>query len=112
MHYLIYLLLSISPHSSLSRTPSTEHHLPHVATQFVNRFALEDSIHAIYNQINLQRYQLSYEVFRYSMIGYYNLQLQGKLNAKNILSIIDFTKPSTQKRFYTIDLNNMAVMFY
>jgi len=73
---------------------------------------LEDSIRSIYNAIGLEKYDLSYEVFRYGMIGFYTLRQEGKLGSKNLLSIIDFTKSSTKKRFYTIDLDNLNLKFY
>jgi hypothetical protein len=46
------------------------------------------------------------------MIGYQSLRSEGKLGNKNLLTIIDFNKPSTEKRFYTIDLGNKVVKFY
>lgn len=45
------------------------------------------------------------------MIGYHSLSQKGKLNDKKLLTIIDFTKASTEKRFYTIDLNTLNVRF-
>lgn len=73
---------------------------------------LEDSIKSLYSEIGLDRYDLSYEAFRYGMIGYFNIRKEGKLNDSNLLSIIDFTKPSTQKRFYTIDLSKRSIVHY
>jgi len=75
-------------------------------------FSIEDSLHHIYDVIGLEKYDLSYEVFKYGMIGYYSLRQQGKLSNKELLSIIDFTKASTQKRFYTIDLDKKQVKYY
>jgi len=72
----------------------------------------EDSIQSLYTAIGLENYNLSFEVFRYGMIGYHSLEQQGRLNEKGILSIIDFTKPSTQKRFFTIDLKNQKVLYH
>jgi hypothetical protein len=46
------------------------------------------------------------------MIGYYSLQSEGTLNDRNLLTIIDFSKPSTEKRFFTIDLQNQKVKFH
>lgn len=71
----------------------------------------EDSVKHLYQAIKLEEYNLSYEVFRYGMIGYYSLQQEQKLGAKKIISIIDFTKPSTEKRFYTIDLERLEVKY-
>ncbi|HTE29835.1 MAG TPA: murein L,D-transpeptidase catalytic domain family protein [Chryseolinea sp.] len=73
---------------------------------------LEDSIQHLYQAIKLNEFDLSFEVFKYAMVGYYNLRETGRLNDKNLISIIDFTKSSRQKRFYTIDLSKLAVKFY
>lgn len=78
----------------------------------LNRFNLEDSLQNLYNEIGLNDYNLSFEVFRYGMVGYYSLKEQGKLNDKNLLTIIDFTKSSNEKRFYTIDLNAHKLKYY
>jgi hypothetical protein len=72
----------------------------------------EDSIQSLYQNIGLTEYALSYEVFRYGMIGFFNLKQQGKLSDREIITIIDFTKPSTEKRFYTIDLQNQKVIYH
>lgn len=74
--------------------------------------SLEDSLQHMYDAIGLEKYDLSYEVFRYGMIGYCSLRQQGKLSNKELLSIIDFTKSSTKKRFYTIDLDKKLVKYY
>jgi hypothetical protein len=73
---------------------------------------LEDSIRGLYDEIGLGSYGLSYKVFRLGMVGYYSLQTEGTLNDRNIFSIIDFAKPSTEKRFYTIDLSQRKVKFH
>ncbi len=72
----------------------------------------EDSVKHLYQAIKLEQYGLSYEVFRYGMIGYYSFEQEQKLNSKKLISIIDFTKPSTEKRFYTIDLENLEVKYH
>jgi hypothetical protein len=78
----------------------------------LTRINFEDSVKRLYNQIDLNAYGLNYEVFRLGMIGFHTLRNEGKLQQKNILTIIDFTKPSTEKRFYTIDLDKLQVMFH
>src|SRR5688572_18242254 len=72
-----------------------------VRYQNLTRHNFEDSVQHLYTIIGLEAYDLSYEVFRYGMIGYYSLKQEAKLGHKNLLTIIDFTKASTQKRFYT-----------
>lgn len=74
--------------------------------------AFDDSLQHLYQAIGLARYDLSYEVFKYGMTGYFTLKLEGKLNDKDLLTIIDFSKPSTSKRFFTIDLKHRLVKFH
>lgn len=72
----------------------------------------EDSVQHLYDAVKLQEYNLSYPAFRYAMIGYFTLEHEGKLGKKKLISIIDFTKSSSEKRFYTIDLERLEVKFH
>ncbi len=74
-----------------------------------SHISFDDSLQHLYTSIGLESYHLSYEVFRLGMIGYYSLRQQEKLNDKNVITIIDFTKSSREKRFYTIDLDQHKV---
>jgi hypothetical protein len=78
----------------------------------LSRANFEDSIQSLYNAIGLAQYGLKYEVFRYGMIGFHALKNEGKLGQKNIVSFIDFTQKSTEKRFYTVDLDELKVKFH
>jgi hypothetical protein len=77
----------------------------------LTRLNFEDSVRNLYDMIGLESYDLDYKVFRLGMVGYYSLQKEGALN-KDLITIIDFAKPSTEKRFYTIDLKNMALRYH
>lgn len=117
--YLFVLLVSSAIHLSawdgsgskplVLASPTSQKSLDEMK---MDPLTFEDSIQHLYNEIGLESYDLSFEVFKYGMIGYYNLQKEGKLNSKNLLSIIDFTKSSTKKRFYTIDLDQLQVKYY
>lgn len=78
----------------------------------ISRTAFEDSVKRLYDQIDLEAYHLDYDVFRMGMTGYRSLYNKGRVGKKKLLTIIDFTKPSTEKRFYTIDLDKKSVVFY
>lgn len=84
----------------------------HVKAVFSNPVLLEDSLQHLYEAIGLKSYNLPYSAFRYGMIGYFNLKQEGKLGNQKIISIIDFSKPSSEKRFYTIDLERLQVKFH
>ena len=81
----------------------------------LNSFAdislFEDTIKNLYSAVKAEEYNLDFKVFRYAMIGYYSLLQEDKLKKKNLISIIDYTKTSCEKRFYTIDLFNKQFIF-
>lgn len=53
----------------------------------------------------------SWEAFSTAMTGFDNLKtMPGKVK-KNLLSVIDFSLPSTSKRFWVIDLQSNTVLF-
>ena len=60
----------------------------------------------LYEEIGLQG-KLKFEAFEKAMVGYENLDF----NNKNIITVIDFTLPSTEKRMFVIDLKNKKVLF-
>jgi hypothetical protein len=51
--------------------------------------------------------KLDYNVFKYAMDGYNSIELTNK----NLLSIIDYSKPSTEKRFFIIDIENHKLLY-
>jgi hypothetical protein len=65
----------------------------------------------IYDSLQLNDLGLSKEAFIEGLKGYSVLRSQGKLNNDNLLSIVDFTLPSTQKRLFVIDLENFKLLF-
>lgn len=83
-----------------------------VRSGVLTRVNFEDSIRNLYTSIGLEKYNLSYDAFRYGMIGYHSLRLDGKLNDNNLISIIDFSVSANEKRFYTIDLDQRAIRYY
>jgi hypothetical protein len=51
---------------------------------------------------------ISFEVFNFALLGYQHIE---SLPKKNIITIIDFSKPSTEKRFFVIDLENKRLLY-
>lgn len=124
MEQLAFLILFLQTATIQLSLPPSSNPIPSLAisnTQVVpgttNIFSyspevFDDSIQHLYQAIKLEQYDLSYQVFKYAMTGYYTLRQEGKLNEKQLLTIIDFTKSSSKKRFYTIDLHKLAIRFY
>ncbi|MEJ6979605.1 murein L,D-transpeptidase catalytic domain family protein [Pedobacter sp. P351] len=72
-----------------------------------------DHITKIYDSAGLKNASLDFEVYKKAITGYYNLKSNSKLSAqKQILSIVDFSKPSTQKRLWIVDLASNKLLFH
>lgn len=63
-------------------------------------------IKSIYDSTELKD-KLDYNIFRMAMMGFDNIDAP----KKNIISIIDYSQPSTNKRYYLIDLENNKLLF-
>lgn len=60
----------------------------------------------LYDEIGLEG-KLQFEAFEKAMIGYEKLDF----NNKDIITVIDFTLPSTEKRMHVIDMRNKKVLY-
>ena len=66
----------------------------------------------VYESLSLNELGLSREAFLYALKGYRQLQEKGELLNDAVLSVIDFSLPSTQKRFFVIDLNSNRLLHH
>lgn len=64
-----------------------------------------------YDELHLDSIGLSMEAFTTALKGYQHLLAKGLLDREGLLTIIDFSQSSKNKRFYTIDLNAVKVLF-
>jgi len=60
----------------------------------------------LYNELELDSI-VNYKMFEEAMIGYNKLDIPNK----DIITLIDFSKPSTEKRLYVIDLKEKKVLY-
>lgn len=72
----------------------------------------QDSIQSLYNVLGLEKSGLRFDIFKKGIAGYHTLRYEGKVGEKPLLTIIDFSQPSTSKRFYTIDLEKQQVKYH
>ncbi len=70
-----------------------------------------EGISDIYSFLNLSQYGLSNEAYQLAIKGFNKLRSEGKLLNANILTIIDFSQSSKNKRMYVIDLIKKALLF-
>ena len=70
-----------------------------------------NSAYSVYDSIHLDGIGLSRGTFNYAIKGFNYLAKAGKLANDKIISIIDFSLPSSVKRLFVIDLDNYKVLF-
>ena len=100
---------------------TTKHETSHAATVTaaapVNNAAAntaageESEAAAIYNEMNLGSIGLKQDVFSTAMRGFKKLVSKGTVANDNMITIADFSQPSTQKRLYVLDLRTKKVLF-
>jgi len=71
----------------------------------------EQYVQSLYEQIELKKRGMDFDLFRYALIGYFNLKKKDALRKTGIISIIDFRKACNESRFYVIDLPGQKVLY-
>jgi hypothetical protein len=64
----------------------------------------------IYSVLNLSKFGLSKEAFQLALKGQKKLESDGKLQNPNILTIVDFSQSSKNKRLYIVDLQHQTLL--
>ena len=65
----------------------------------------------LYDSLQLEDLGLSKQAFIEGVKGYDVLRAAGKLTNDHILSIVDFSLPSTQKRLFVLDMKKFKLLF-
>jgi hypothetical protein len=104
---IVALAFTFSSFTFVSPGPSAKREF----SKRLNALNFEDSTRRLYEHLHLDKTKLDYDVFRLSLIGFHSLKSSGALKNERLISIIDFTKPSTEKRFFTIDLDAKKLLF-
>jgi len=71
-----------------------------------------DKIHSMYLNGHWEGKGLREDIFRIGFEGFQKLDNAKLLSTDSILSIIDFTKPSNEKRLYVIDLKSGKLLYH
>lgn len=69
------------------------------------------SAYFLYDSLYLDRQGLSRKAFEYAMQGFEYLKQNGDIDKNDVISIVDFSLPSSSKRLFVIDLNSRKVVY-
>jgi hypothetical protein len=81
----------------------------HIAGSGTPPIAL-DYQQSLYETMKLCDAGLPKDVFQYALKGKTKLETDGKLRNSDILTVVDFSQSSKQKRFYVIDLKHKTLL--
>jgi hypothetical protein len=65
----------------------------------------------LYNDLHLHEAGMNQEVFTSAIHGMHKLEEEGVVKKDDVITIIDFSQPSNQKRLYVLDLNARHILF-
>lgn len=68
-------------------------------------------VRSVYDSLQLHFRGLSRDAFDYAKKGFDRLLEEGRLLNDSIISIIDFSKPSSEKRLYILDMKNYRIIY-
>jgi hypothetical protein len=77
----------------------------------VNNINIPSGEMNLYDSLRLGSLGLARQAFDYAMKGFNVMKSVGEVSNDHIISIIDFSKPSSEKRLFVIDLANYKLLF-
>jgi len=108
---VLLLLLSVTlvPARSASRSGAGEYE--HTVGSLIPLARLSVNVVDMYNAWNLETSGLSRPAFELAITGYNRLGERHQITNEKVLTIIDYSKPSSQKRLYVLDMESGEVVF-
>lgn len=85
--------------------------LPFAARKTYYKAAFEQRAAGLYAKMALGSSGLPFPVFREGLVGYYNLRATSSAATPPVLTLIDFSRPSRQKRLWVLNLEKNKVLF-
>ena len=96
---------------SMAGTARNELKMPKM--DFSPKAQFDQQLRAAYAALGAEQEGLRFETFAKAMTGYLNLRQDGKLaEDKELLTVIDFDLPSTEKRLWVLDLGKKEILFH
>jgi hypothetical protein len=100
---LLILFSSVFFAFETPRIPSKNNDEPKAVAQEISELPIPDSAECLYQALELSEKGLAFSTFENAYHGFYKLGHEVQLQ-KQILSIVDMSQPSCQKRLYIIDM--------
>ncbi|HEX8348574.1 MAG TPA: murein L,D-transpeptidase catalytic domain family protein [Hymenobacter sp.] len=100
-----------APHRSRKTTDTPV--ITDAAQRTIYLAAFEQNLVLTYAQAGLIASGMPVNVFREALLGFYSLQRRGMVPRENqVLTVIDFSRSSKQKRMWVIDMRQQRLLFH
>jgi hypothetical protein len=87
---------------------------PMISANVTKAVALRRLLHEsdyIYGAMGLEKQGLSQTAFEYAWRGYHHLLKKRSIRKRSVLSIVDFSQSSSEKRMYVIDVRHRRLLY-
>ena len=103
--------LSLSGSAATAQTvpAATQARLPESARRAFNQVAFEQQAALLFARLGTP--DLPYSLLREGLLGFYNVRA-GRAAGRPVLTLVDFSRPSQQKRLLVIDVVGGRVLFH
>lgn len=105
--FLLLPVVKAGGHNNVVAVPTST---TSVSENNANVVTVESKANALYDAMELDRLGLNRDAMVYAYKGQQKLEENGTLGNSDILTVCDFSQPSTKKRMYIIDLKNEKVL--
>jgi hypothetical protein len=102
LFFIVFLIVPLTSFTPLTSLPIEEEE---------ERLTLESYARSIYQSLNFTDYQLDYTIFKKGITGYLNMKDEERISDKEVLTIVDFSVSSSERRMWVIDLKEKKIAF-
>jgi hypothetical protein len=97
--------------ATVDATTDTTGHATTKTAALTSEVRFDNMVSDIYKSVGLQNSGLNLVTFQKAITGFYNLKLAHKLPfSSNILTVVDLTRPSHEKRLWIVDLQSKVLL--
>lgn len=107
---MVGLALTGCPAQAQTIPTATLAKLPESARRAFNQTAFEQKAATLFARLGAA--DLPYSLLREGLVGFYNVRAAGRGAGRPVLTLVDFSRPSQQKRLWVIDVAAGRVLFH
>jgi hypothetical protein len=105
------LFALVLPLAAAAKTASKKKNHFHFAARVTERRYIALEAAGLYYEMDLQDSGLNEKALEYALLGYHHLLKKHALHKSSVLSVCDFSQPSSAKRMYILDLQNRRLLY-